>query len=646
MNRWISERVTVLHGPVAIGKTSLLNAGVLPLLSQQTNIDLLPVGGLGLPSAVQPSHNSYSITLLSHWGRFEETSAIDMPISDFLLARSAALPESGGPQTILAAIDHFEELFTAFPAHQSERDDFIDQIATALRNVPALRLLIVINDEHLASLVSYERRISPFPPRYIRLGALIPEGALAAITRPLSGTGRSFGPGVAEELVDKLSIVKYTDIAGDSASLHDDEIQPLFLQIICTDIWSSLETSTELITTSHLRAFGDVDRALVRYYDSAIRAVQLETDESEKRLRAWIESNFITEHGTRGTACRGLMTTAGMPNRVADAFAEAHIIATEYRARSTWYQLSHDRMIAPIQEANRAWRTAHGLGAPLPPSPVTPDELVSAAESALAEGNFPAARRFAAKVIEHHRESGDPRRLGYALTLRASIASTEGDFRKADQYLQEALSEFTLLQDQELIARTLSALADVSFAAGDYGKAEQLQREAVERLPTYVDAMIGLGYAKWYAGSLADAEATFALALGRNARAARASGGRGQVLAELAEYDSALANLDPALDSVLPPEEEVDVRSARALALTGLGRAEEADRELAVARRQAPDRARTHRRAGTIAALRKQNALAIAEFQLALEAKPPLPPWDKDSVRHFLTQLRGTRTLL
>lgn len=642
MNSWINERVTILHGPAAIGKTSLLRAGVLPVLAQQPKIDLLPVGGLGCevsrPPVIPAAYNGYTFTLLSRWARFGEPLAPGMSISDFLLARSAVLPESSEPPSLLVAIDHFEELFTAFPARQSEREEFVDQIAAALRDIPTLKLLIVINDEHLTKLDS------PFLPHYIRLDALTSEEALSAITRPLAGTGLAFSAGVAEELVERLSTVDYTNVAGDSVSLRHDEIQPLFLQIICTDIWSSLEPDAELINTDLLRSFGDVNRALARYYDSAIRTVQLGTRETEERLRSWIESSFITEHGTRGTAYRGLLTTAGMPNRVADAFAEAHIITAEYRARSTWYQLSHDRMIAPTQEANRAWRASRGLDITPPTSSVTPEALISAAEMALAAGNFPSAQRYAAGVIEQYRDSGDTRRLGYALTSRASIARAEGDFRTAERYLQDALSEFTVLQDQELIARTLSALADVSFADGDYGKAKELQREAVDRLPSYVDAMIGLGYAEWYFGSPADAEATFALALGRSAGAGRASGGRGQVLAELAEYDTALANLNPALDSVLPPEEEVDARSARALALTGLGRDEEADRELAAARRQAPDRGRTHRRAGRIAAMRKQNALAIAEFKQALDAEPPLPPWDESNARRFLTQLQGTKS--
>jgi tetratricopeptide (TPR) repeat protein len=645
LNAWAGERVTVLHGPSAAGKTSLLQAGLFPQLSGQASVDVLPIGGLTLPASVPSSRNRYSFALLSRWVLLEEANVRDMSISDFLTARTANFTEPAA-RSILAVIDHFDELFDSFPDRQSERDEFIDELAAAIHQFPSLKLLIVVNDEQQANLRLYEHVIAPFQIRYIKLGRLTSEQALEAITRPLEGTGRSFGAGVAGELVEQLGIASYTDTEVARVAARHDEIEALFLQIVCRNLWSSLAVDEELITANHLRAFGDIDRALAGYYDSAVRAVQLETGESEERLRTWIESTFITEHGTRGTACRGLLTTAGMPNQVVDSFADTRIIATEYRSRSAWYQLGHDRMIVPIQEANSSWRSAHGLGTSQPAESRPPEELVSAAEAALAAGNFPTAHRFAAKAIEYYRKAADTRRLGYTLTLQSSIAGAEGDYREAERYLQDALSEFALLQDRELIARTLSAIADVNFARGDYAKAEQLQRAAVERLPVYVDAIVGLAYAEWYEGSPANAEATFALALGQDASSGRAAAGRGQVLAELAEYDSALANLDIALASVLPLEEEVDARSARALALSGLGRFEEADEEFAAARRQAPDRARTHRRAGNIAAMRQQNELAIIEFQLALDAKPSLPPWDEDHAHRFLAQLLEAGALL
>jgi tetratricopeptide (TPR) repeat protein len=642
---WIGDQVTVLHGPAGVGKTSLLNAGVLPLLSEEPHVELLPVGGLGHESsvalAVQPPSNSYSFALLSDWARFEEPPTPGTSITDFLLAR---VPDTSGPSDpvhMLAAIDHFEELFTSFPARQAERGEFIDQLAEAVRRVSAIRLLIVINDEYLGELKAYERRLSPFPLEYIRLSSLSADTALDAITGPLRGTRREFAADVPQKIVDNLTTIEYTDIAGETAIVHSESVEPLLLQIACSDLWASVPDGTDLITSDHLQFYGQVDQALRRFYDAAIDLVRREMEQTEEQLRAWIESTFITEHGTRGTASLGLISTAGMPNKVADAFTEARILTKEYRARGTWFQLSHDRMIAAIRDANRTWRATRGLNINPPPPMTAHSGLIAAAEAALAAGNFPTAQTFAARAVDNYKADDDTRRMGYALTIQAEIAHAKGDLSAAEGYLQRAQSIFTLLEDRDLVARSLSALADVRFESGDYISAEQLQRDAVEQLPTYVDAIIGLGYAQWYEGSPADAAATFDQALGWDARAARAAGLRGQVLAEMEEYDTALVNLDSALqaDPPLPPDEEVDAHSARALAFSGIGRDEEADRELAIARSQAPDRARTLRRAGKIAKIRAQNTLAAAEFRRALDADPPLPPWDQDNARRLLSEV-------
>ena len=67
---WQDNRITLLTGPVASGKTSLLNAGVLPLLKQNRTY-FLPVGSLSYGAtfarAALPEHNPYTLALLQSW---------------------------------------------------------------------------------------------------------------------------------------------------------------------------------------------------------------------------------------------------------------------------------------------------------------------------------------------------------------------------------------------------------------------------------------------------------------------------------------------------------------------------------------------------------------------------------------------------
>jgi tetratricopeptide (TPR) repeat protein len=543
---------------------------------------------------------------------------------------------------VLAAIDQFEVLFTAFPARHEEREGFLRELREALDQVPALKLLLVISDEQLAPLSSCERQLSRYPFSYVRINALSTQGAIEAVEGPVAATSLTYAPGSAGELVDRLRTIVYQDFSGQTAMIMSQVVEPLLLQIVCTELWSSLPAGIESITVDDLHAFGDVNRAVASFYDVAVRQVQVETGQPEGTLRAWIESSFITEHGTRGTACRGSMMTAGMANAVVDALERRLVLATEYRAQSIWYQLAQDGMIIPVREANRAWRARRGLDVVSRPAPATPGALQAAAETALAEGDFASAHRFAQRAVDAYRELGDNRRLAYALVLQGDIARIGGDLASAEENLQAALSTFASIDDSNLTARALSALADVHFSGGDYQRAAEFQREAIDRRPTDVQALVGLGYALWYGGSPADAEVTFAQALTWDAESASALGGRGQVRAEMREYDDALADLDIALILGLAPVDEIDAQSARALALAGLGRGEDASTALAAARIQDPDRPRTLRRAARIAALRDDRTLAMGEVERALAATtPPLPPWDASDARRLLAALRA-----
>jgi tetratricopeptide (TPR) repeat protein len=201
------------------------------------------------------------------------------------------------------------------------------------------------------------------------------------------------------------------------------------------------------------------------------------------------------------------------------------------------------------------------------------------------------------------------------------------------------LYEFSVLEDIASQVRLLSALGDMYCSRGDYAKAVQYYQEAIQRLPADVDALTGLAYAQWYWGSPADAEATFTRALGWNRDKGRALVGRGQVRVELHEYPAALADLDRAITLGLPLGNEIDARSARAVIFADLGREDEADRELRVARHQDPDRPRTRLRAGRVAATLGHTKQARHELENALHARPPLPPRDRETALQLLGKL-------
>jgi len=132
------------------------------------------------------------------------------------------------------------------------------------------------------------------------------------------------------------------------------------LQVACAKLWDDLPPDVHTITAAHIETYGDVDKALKRFYEDALNAAETKTGVSKDRLRLWVDRYLITPGGTRGTVYRGPESTGreerAIPNAAVDVLEEKHLIRAEARAGGErWYELTHDRFIGPIRESNRDW---------------------------------------------------------------------------------------------------------------------------------------------------------------------------------------------------------------------------------------------------------------------------------------------------
>ena len=108
---WLANSLTVAVGPVGSGKTSLLNAGVYPLVREESP-EVLPPGrvlyGETFPSAALPEHNPYSLALLRSWSPWDSaTRLVGQTVREFI--HDQAERRKG---VVLAAIDQIEVLLS------------------------------------------------------------------------------------------------------------------------------------------------------------------------------------------------------------------------------------------------------------------------------------------------------------------------------------------------------------------------------------------------------------------------------------------------------------------------------------------------------------------------------------------------------
>jgi tetratricopeptide (TPR) repeat protein len=418
---------------------------------------------------------------------------------------------------------------------------------------------------------------------------------------------------VAEELVDGLRTIRLTNSIGETTQVVTETLEPAQLQVVCSELWRRLPDDVRLVTTEHLHDYGDADKTLARFCGDAIARVSSDHGVPEPELGGWLESTFVTELGTRGSVYGGPSTTGGMANAVVRALEDHHILKSEWRNRSRWYELAHDRLIKPIRRMNK---------------PVTGNDgsldaraasYLRAAETALADGELTLAEKHADEALRLC-DGVDARMEAEAESFLAGIALQRGRHEGAERRYRRAAELFEALQDQTAVGRLLASLGELRFARGEYVAAVEELQGALLRLPGDPTVQIELARALSCSGQARAAVAVYGGVLTVAPESAAGLSGRGQILADLGDAAIALDDLDRL--ATLHPEyrEHPDLRSARGLALAKLGRYDDAVAEISAARRDAPGDGAVLLRAARVARAVDDNDSARELARRALSA--------------------------
>ncbi|GAA3135345.1 hypothetical protein GCM10010466_27720 [Planomonospora alba] len=604
---WQATGLTVLYGASGAGKTSLLHAGVLPRLDPG-RADVLPVARVSPRGAASPGPrvpgNPYVLALLSAWSPQEPPAALaGLTVSEFLARRPERLDRYGDPVPVLVAVDQAEELFGG-PAHRHEEQaELLEQLARASAEHGGLHLLLALREEYVAAVLPYERSLGQGSRARFHLRPLGRAAALDAATGPLRHTGRSFAPGAAELLVDDLRTVTYADDEGRTTTMALDEVEPVQLQVVCSALWESLPPDVTGITAEHVNLHADVDRFLTGFCRRALAEVAAGHGVPATEIQFWLRSVFVTEHGTRNTVYEGLHETAGMPNAVARALEDRHLLKAEHRLGIRWYELAHDRLIASVRRSE------------------SPSAYLTDARAALSRQDWEAARRLADEAMRVA-EFGETWVRAEAQEILGTVEAARGEADGARRRFEEAAEIFAGLQRFDGVARALTAEGRLRLAQGDHLAAVELLKGALTWAPNDLPARLALGQALWHAGQPRAALACLNGAVALAARPpAEALALRGAIHADLDRPAEALRDLDRVRQNQQP-----DTVAARALALALAGRFDAAEQEMLDAIATESGSGPALLRAARVHALlgRVPNAAELARRALAADG-PGLP---------------------
>jgi hypothetical protein len=348
----LANKFLLLYAASGTGKTSLVNAGVLPLVGGK--LEVWPtVRFQGAPEATRSVENVYTHAVLSQWAEPDERSQLaETTLADFLADHPPQTRLASLPVPRLLIFDQFEELFTTHPNRWPQRQAFLEQLTEASDADPDLRVLIVMREDFMSRLLGFYDTLHRGPKDRYFLEPLRQPAAELAIRRPLEGTSRSFAPDAVEHLIKRL-MTSRVDLGGATAAIVQGEfVEPVLLQVVCQTLWSVLPNSISTISRQDVDKFADVDTALARFYSDAVQKAAALGYVTEAQIREWFQENLLTHPGgTRAAVNEGPTTTKGMPNQVVKLL-EGTLLRGEWRAGSRWLEITHDSLLRPIERSN------------------------------------------------------------------------------------------------------------------------------------------------------------------------------------------------------------------------------------------------------------------------------------------------------
>jgi hypothetical protein len=292
----LSEMIAInpfvlLHATSGVGKSSLLHAGLIPELRQR-NFQILPKYR---PSKAMPGSdlgvikNFFTFNLLSQWAGddFEASELQDLSLADYLELLYRPTNRFGDPARRVVILDQLEEVFTLYPNLSDHQREFFGEIKNASRVDRQLTFVFSMRSDYIYELLRYFPNLSATAT--MELQRLDPDNATTAIEAPLNviNSDVRYADGVPTKIVQELRTIRNP---ADGNEYISDYVEPVHLQIVCANLWNEKPDDASIITKEMADEYGNVDRALIQFYEECLREALRKFDIKEQDLRDWFEN--------------------------------------------------------------------------------------------------------------------------------------------------------------------------------------------------------------------------------------------------------------------------------------------------------------------------------------------------------------------
>ena len=357
--------LTVLFGQSGLGKTSILQAGLVPQLRPEGFCPVYVRLDYN-PDAPAPSDQIkravFRATEAAGTWTQSGTAVAGETLWEFLHHRDDVLKDAAGRTLIpILIFDQFEEIFTLAQSDDFGRRrarEFLADLADLVENRPPAalearidrdeadaakfdfaradyRILISLREDYLANLEALKGDMPSVTQNRMRLARMTGTQAIAAVRGP--------APTLVTEAV-AAAVVRF--VSG-GAELAHAEVEPSLLSLICRELNNTRLAKGQAEISSDLLA-GSRDNILQEFYERVV-------GDQPAGVRQFIEEELLTESGYRENIAleraQKSLAAAGADPSALDVLVNRRLLRVEERLDIRRVELMHDVLCRVVKSS-------------------------------------------------------------------------------------------------------------------------------------------------------------------------------------------------------------------------------------------------------------------------------------------------------
>lgn len=362
IDKILANRLTLLFAASGVGKSSLLQAAVMPQLKQ-------------------PAGEHLSVVYHRRWWGEEDMSAVLCQAILQELTAQHLLTEADRAELqheplvavlgyvslltrapLVLILDQFEEFFR----YQRGRKTF-SALIEALTDVIVDKTLPV--SVVLSMREDFALELNAFKPRlptllfenFYRLEKLDREAARLAIVRPVEALDFRYENELLEPLLNDLAQqVRAVSVTERLLQVDHTVVEPPYLQIVCERLWQLAQDDPErVVRLSHYQQAGGVTGILEQF----LRRVLAGFSRGEQALLSQAFDYLVAQRGAKmawplDKLAKSLRIKPERLQRVLERLTtdQVRVLLREEREGVLWYELYHDMFSESIERWNNEWK--------------------------------------------------------------------------------------------------------------------------------------------------------------------------------------------------------------------------------------------------------------------------------------------------